>query len=337
MGPWIAGGWVGVDLFFVISGFLVAGLLFRELRDTGCVAPVHFLIRRGFKIYPAFYFMLVVSLLLARGTHPPGARILSELFFIQNYIGGLWNHTWSLAVEEHFYLLLALLFAPLTAARARVYVSLRSVLVSYLLIATVCLVLRLHLAISQPYDHSTHLFPTHLRIDSLFFGVLLSYLNCFHDSALRRFVGRVRIPLVLVSIALLSIPVLLPLGRNAFLSTYGLTLIAWGSGGLLLLAHYADIGDGWIVRGLARVGADSYSIYLWHMPVLLWLVPLTVGTAGLGVSYTWMMIVYVLAALVGGMWHARLIEWPMLRARDRYFPSRTKAGPVAQSPKQVFA
>src|SRR5262245_52834501 len=181
MAPWMAGGWAGVDLFFVISGFLVGGLLFRELRDRGTVASGHFLIRRGFKIYPAFYFMLACTLVpvLAVGVERPVDRIVSELFFLQSYTSGLWRHTWSLAVEEHFYLLLALLFAVATAGRMRAYFGLRSVLGLYVVTAAVCLLLRIRLSTSLSYSHMTHLFATHLRLDSLFFGVLLSYVQCF--------------------------------------------------------------------------------------------------------------------------------------------------------------
>ncbi len=55
-------GWVGVDLFFVLSGFLVSGLLFREYQQDGQLLPGRFLIRRGFKIYPQFYLLVVVTI-----------------------------------------------------------------------------------------------------------------------------------------------------------------------------------------------------------------------------------------------------------------------------------
>jgi len=333
MAPWIAGGWAGVDLFFVISGFLVAGLLFRELRDRGCVSPGHFLIRRGFKIYPAFYFMLVCTFLANadHGMDQPSARIISEVLFLQSYISSVWNHTWSLAVEEHFYLLLALLFALLTVGRTRAYLRVSTVLGLYALIASACLVLRLRISVSQPYGHMTHLFPTHLRVDSLFLGVLLSYLQCFHEPALRRLVERFRLPLAVVSTALLSIPFLLPLERNAFLTTVGLTLIAWGSGGLVLLAYYADLSGSRFVRGLARVGRDSYSIYLWHMPVLVWMVPLILAAMRTEVSYPVAIVVYVVASVLFGAWLARTIEHPMVRLRDRLFPPGDSPVPLAAS------
>src|ERR671924_64261 len=84
---WQRGGWVGVDLFFVLSGFLVSGLLFREYLRHGTVHVGRFLARRGLKIYPAFYCFLLASLaaLVCRKGWPPARRVVGELLFVQNY------------------------------------------------------------------------------------------------------------------------------------------------------------------------------------------------------------------------------------------------------------
>src|SRR5207248_2040034 len=109
---WSRGGWLGVDLFFVLSGFLVSGLLFREQEKFGTIQAKRFLIRRGFKIYPAFWLLIVVTqaAALVGPPHRFRASTVTELLFLQNYSSSLWNHTWSLAVEEHFYFLLVMLF-----------------------------------------------------------------------------------------------------------------------------------------------------------------------------------------------------------------------------------
>ena len=110
-------GWVGVDLFFVLSGFLVSNLLFQEYKQTQTVKPIRFLIRRGFKIYPLFYIMIFLLFFIESHLNPQyydiyKARLFNEVLFIQNYHYDvtLIGHTWSLAVEEHFYFALALLF-----------------------------------------------------------------------------------------------------------------------------------------------------------------------------------------------------------------------------------
>ena len=118
MRTWTRGGWVGVDLFFVLSGFLVSGLLFREYQHKGTISIGRFLIRRGLKIYPAFYFLLAVTVVQTvsrKGTSAISLpAVVAECLFVQNYGPSMLQHSWSLAVEEHFYLLCSLLIFFLT-------------------------------------------------------------------------------------------------------------------------------------------------------------------------------------------------------------------------------
>ena len=84
---WRRGGWVGVDLFFVLSGFLISGLLFSEHKAMGGISFKHFLIRRGFKIYPSFYIMMIVTFLfISRKQIIPTSSLIPWFSFIQNYI-----------------------------------------------------------------------------------------------------------------------------------------------------------------------------------------------------------------------------------------------------------
>src|SRR6187402_2932519 len=95
-------GWIGVDLFFVLSGYLVSGLLFEEYMRTKHLRVGRFLWRRALKIYPAFWVMLLATLIVASFGFTPNISIdglVGELFFIQNYVGNIWMHTWTLAVE----------------------------------------------------------------------------------------------------------------------------------------------------------------------------------------------------------------------------------------------
>ncbi len=116
---WMHGGGLGVDLFFVLSGFLVSGLLFSEYKRHGNLSVKQFYLRRGWKIYPAFYCLLAVSYVchwLVVGTKMRDRPFFTELLFIQCYQQAYWNHTWTLAVEEHFYILLPLLLLLLVRA-----------------------------------------------------------------------------------------------------------------------------------------------------------------------------------------------------------------------------
>lgn len=178
-------GWIGVDLFFVLSGFLVSGLLFKEYKKTSAIKPLHFLARRGFKIYPLFYTFLVITILaflalelIGRESDLNIHRMLFEVLFVQNYFGGVWNHTWSLAVEEHFYILLSLVLY-LLARSARL--SNKNFMVIGL-IGVICFVITIRFFtwhFNVTHSFGAH-FPTHLRLDSLLFGVLISYF--FHYS-----------------------------------------------------------------------------------------------------------------------------------------------------------
>src|ERR1700732_285133 len=105
---WIGkAGWMGVDLFFVLSGFLISGLLFAEYKKNRSINWKRFLIRRGLKLYPAFYVFLLATFLTQLGFKQVSglSNYLGEIFYVQNYGPYIWSHTWSLAVEEHFYIL----------------------------------------------------------------------------------------------------------------------------------------------------------------------------------------------------------------------------------------
>ncbi len=135
----------GVDLFFVLSGFLISGLLFSEFQKSGEIRVGRFLVRRAFKIYPAFYFLFFFSTIgffvLSHGHLPATNKVIGEATFTQNYVDSLWGYTWSLAVEEHFYLFLPLLL--LAMSRIWPQTRFRSLPVISLIFSIVCLSLRL--------------------------------------------------------------------------------------------------------------------------------------------------------------------------------------------------
>src|SRR6266436_3874649 len=87
-------GWVGVDLFFVLSGFLISGLLFSEYKTRNSISFKRFFIRRGLKIYPAFYLFLLLTGItgeLVFRSHPKSVQYLHEIFFVMNYEHGVWD------------------------------------------------------------------------------------------------------------------------------------------------------------------------------------------------------------------------------------------------------
>jgi len=325
---WMRCGWTGVDLFFVLSGFLVSGLLFEEYKKYHKIDLLRFFIRRGLKIYPAFYVFLAVSTILfwAQGRPLPHVRqYLDELFYIQNYYPRIFEHTWSLAVEEHFYLLIGFLVLLFSRIRGdnpfRFFVTIAKALG----VAILCF--RVIHAYHVPYTHLTHLYPTHLRMDSLFFGVLLSYFHHFRHEQVQDLVKNNTKVLLVVSLLLLA-PALRWSLFDPFMHSFGFTFLYLGYGGLLLLAVYCvddkKIMDMKIFRFMARIGVYSYSIYLWH--ILL---------ARVFKYFVWPahahyflfscinLFIYIVGSVGLGIIMSLAIEMPLLHLRDKLFPSRS--------------
>lgn len=322
VGCWHRCGWVGVDLFFVLSGFLVSGLVFEEWRRTGKFAAGRFLIRRGFKIYPAFYVLWLLVFLdqwaSNRGFDP--ARLLSEFLFLQNYWQAEWRHTWSLAVEEHFYLGLALLcWLRVRAGAGGANPFLPIVWLGGGLLI-LCPLLRWQASSAGTFELMRNLFPTHLRIDSLMFGVILSWLWTFQRGWLEPRVVPRRIELTILGVTLLVPTLVFSLEQDRWMHVIGFSHFALGGALLVLVAATArSIPPGIGVRAVAKIGFYSYSIYLWHLPVVRMLDATLTQKLG---PNTWL-LVYLASSIGVGIVLGRLIEWPALQLRDRWFP---KAG-----------
>lgn len=319
---WERMGWIGVDLFFVLSGFLVSGLLFKEYQSTGKIDVLLFLIRRGFKIYPGYYFLLLFTILVYFYVFKiafSARAIFEQIFFVQNYFFLLWDHTWSLAVEEHFYFLLVLFL--LWCSRRRTADPFFDLPKAFVFLALGCLVLRVQNSIQNPqFGAQLHLFLTHLRIDSLMFGVVLSYAHHFHQEKFRQWVVAHKGWIAGLSAIMLTPVFIFELPDTPFIYTYGLTLNYLGLGGMMMVFLYAvHIPEGQL-NGLAKTGFFSYSIYLWHFPILRWVMPKMIEWTGItNTSLLVLIIIYFSMTISVGIWVARLIEIPCLRYRDRVF------------------
>lgn len=334
---WNQGGWVGVDLFFVLSGFLVSGLLFTEFKSRGHLGIGRFYMRRGWKIYPPFFALIATTVVVDLITRRPipAAALASEVFFFQSYVPGLWHHTWSLAVEEHFYIMLPLTLAVILRWNGGSSTPLRPILLVAAAAVAASPAARLINASLRPsYDNHTHLFASHLRLDALLLGVAISYGYHFHSSGFARMLTRWRKILILAGVVLLLPAFVLPLETTPYVHTLGLSVFAIASGMLLVGVLLLDIPRRPAVTLPATLGAFSYSVYLWHKPVLVWGPRIIEDVFGAQMNYVGQLVLYFGGSFAVGIVMARLVEVPALRLRDRWFPSRSP-GAIEATPRHT--
>ncbi len=325
------GGWIGVDLFFVLSGFLISGLLFSEYQRFGRIDVVRFLIRRGFKIYPAFYVFMGITAIhweLFHGYVP--RRILSDLFFVQDYFPHIWPHGWTLAVEEQFYLLLPLLLLVMIARSGNKKNPFGGIPWTFVILSVGCLTLRTVAVLRGAPLHEIQ-FPAQNRFDSLFAGVALGYYRHFHPGLFRR---AARKPLWAPGLAVLT-PAFVLANSDSFMNTIGVTMLYVGFGCLLVWAVDRQPSRNPGARALAWTGRFSYSIYLWHFALKD---ALFSGPPDLA-SF----LLFLAVSIAFGAAMSRLVEIPALRLRDRFFPARTPLPPdvagaeASGAPRQSLA
>ncbi len=251
--------WVGVDLFFVLSGFLLGGILLRNRE-----APWYFSTfygRRFLRIVPLYAVCVVGFFLLFRSSQSP----LPLIFFVQNIqwgIAGIFGSsdeitpTWSLAVEEQFYLVLPLL---IILCPPRV---LPKVLLALILAAPAVRAV-LHAA---GYRHAAYEFMP-ARMDALFAGVLVAWAYRQPGLIARRR-GTV---LALTAAAGAVVVAIVAAGQDVldwWMAVPGYSAVAIFFAGIVALVASGKERGGIVVWALSRAGLGAYSIYLFHMPVL---------------------------------------------------------------------
>lgn len=303
-------GGYGVDLFFVLSGFLVGGLLMKEYKQTRSLRVRNFIFRRGLKIWPAYYFFILME--VVGHAHPLKTFLWQNLLHIQNFAGSAILHSWSLAVEEHFYLALALGMGWMVRRQwtpQRMLTLFAIVMVLGLAIRTACYFTLGAEAAQQQ---------TQNRLDGLVFGVSLALLFHFFPEKFKS-ISRPTIPLVLILI--LAVLFVATVQNPAILSTIGYTIVYLGAGAFLLLvySHSGRVRDWLIYRFIAVIGVYSYGIYLYHSSVRK---PSLSLAMHIPASLQWpvLMLAQFSAAILLGAAMTLVVEWPLLRYRDHILP-----------------
>lgn len=347
----VAGGFVGVDVFFVLSGYLITGLLAAELRQTGRIRLADFYARRLRRLLPALLFMVLGTMaaavvLLAPseqvGQAPDAAAAVLWLgnlhfafrdldYFGQDATASLFLHTWSLGVEEQFYLawpvLLLLFLGQIRIRRGAYPLASPSVLRWWLLLVVVA---SLSSAIAFTYEEPSRAYflPTSRAWQFAFGALAFTW-----PARAMRASGQPAIPtgrlwmaagwigLALVAFTALRIDGLTPYpGYWAVLPSIGTALIlASGS-----RPHPAGVGTMLSLAPLQGLGRLSYGLYLWHWPVLLLgrtIVPADSAAATIALV--------VVAALLAALSY-RIVERPIRLSRAlKSRPAHTIAGATA--------
>jgi peptidoglycan/LPS O-acetylase OafA/YrhL len=305
-------GWAGVDLFFVLSGFLLGNLVLKEQARTGRFDGRRFTARRLLKLWPVLYVFLAVHALA--GDEPVASYLWQNALHVQNYAGTSLSHLWSLAVEEHYYLGLALLF-PLFARRRFSPRVLATVLVGVLVAA---LALRIWGAAHGVSDVRLQ-WRTHFRFDSITAGVLLALVSVHWPE---RFALLHRRRRLLLGVLVLGTVHLMTVGKQGPLgTTVGFTVAYLTAAALLLLVYRAQ----WVTRArvisvpMAMLGRYSYGIYIWHIFAAHTVLSLLPGPEPTGAAAQ---VVEYAAAVGVGVLATLAVEKPVLQLRDRLLPAK---------------
>lgn len=279
--PGFKGGFVGVDIFFVLSGYLITGNLLREIKHTGRIKFREFYARRIRRLLPASLFVLLITLIAAVFCFPPlllpglavdissagfyGSNIDFAIratdYFAASTIPSPVLHFWSLGVEEQFYLFWPLIMALATIRRRNQV--LKVFIVALVVFSSSLTFANWLLPRNQPWAFFS--FPT--RAWELILGALLASMAQWVvklPRAMAAFAGLAGIGLVLISGLTQDDPQSFP-GFPALTPTLGalLIILAGSTKNLTLPSKILAL------RPLQLMGKISYSLYLWHWPVLV--------------------------------------------------------------------
>ncbi len=345
--PLQTGAYFGVELFFVLSGFLIGGILLRAIGDAGSFAPADlrsFWLRRWFRTLPNYFLFVALNaalwLFFPGFAEPPGSPppVGSYLVFLQNLAEPMpkfFGISWSLAVEEWFYLTFpAVLFFLLRSLRHKA----RAVWLAILFFALAPVLLRALQQSAGDWDDGLRKIVL-LRLDSVMYGVAAAAVSFFHPA----WWPRLR-PLVWPGLALLAgvffFFQMVPdsdqfLVDHAFLRAGLFPVTSLGC--MLLLPWFCEVRTrgGAFCFAVTRISRWSYSMYLCHAPLMFlisscwkhffpdnrWL-PVKGGV--------WLAAVFALSALL-----FRFFEKPMMDLRDRPFFRPRKSARQALGPAAV--
>jgi len=327
-------GWSGVDLFFVLSGYLIGGQLFAAQASGKNITLAGFYARRCLRTLPNYYAVLAVYCVLAAWFGSPApAPLWKFLSFTQNVgIPSAFTPSWSLCVEEQFYLLFPII--ALSLARTNKPAAVVSMFGGVLILEAV---LRAGVwlgtrpdTLPEPGALAAYMgglyYPTWCRLDGIALGVGLAALKCFRPAIWQRLMEKGNL-LLLASLAFLGISVLAFWTRYSLLgSSLGFTFLSFS---FALLTASALSARGLLARfripGAQTLAMLSYSIYLTHSLAIEAAAFLT-ANAGLSLQSAPGVVLAGITMAVFAALLYQTVERPGLALRDRLLSARKSYG-----------
>ncbi len=315
-------GWIGVDLFFVLSGYLIGGQLLAPLARGERLDVPRFFRRRALRILPAYFVVLAVYVLLpSRREWPEMPPLWKFLCFVQNiglHGGTAFSHAWSLCVEGQFYLALPFLLVWLVRRRqAGVVVGCGAVLAGLALRGILAFLHPGATGVSGQAYQTLIYYPTWTRLDPLVFGAGLAAVEQFRPRWWACWLGSAR---------WLWVPALAAIAYGLSLSEADTTIVSseWqfplvgaGMAGLLLCAVSTRLPFRHVaVPGATFVASIAYSVYLSHKLTMHW-VGSVCAAHGLALTSPAAILMNLAAMLLVGTLLFLAVERPFLLWRRR--------------------
>jgi peptidoglycan/LPS O-acetylase OafA/YrhL len=342
----LPGGSLGVDAFFVLSGFLITTLLVEEWQQRGSISLRHFYLRRALRLFPGLFTLLVLYGLTSWWTLPPMdavehyREILVAGCYISNWhtlhgvaMSGL-GHTWSLSAEEQFYLLwpaaLCVLLA-LQVPRQRVMQ-----LVAVGIVACVLLRIGIYQAHrGSPSEKEAAIMRMCVgldtRADSLLVGCLVGLVvTAGALSELQRHRRAISAAALLAALGLAYLALFSTQTQTAYFhGLFTLVAIMVASVIVHMLTTPSRIAALLLENApVVGVGRISYGVYLYHMLIIYWMRP-----AGLGWRHPGTITAVALLSVAAALASYYGIERPCLRLKDRFGHRRSAATPANPAPR----
>nr|WP_100764548.1 acyltransferase [Leptospira ellisii]PJZ94523.1 hypothetical protein CH379_02220 [Leptospira ellisii] len=332
----------GVDCFFVLSGFLIYGNLFREFERSGDIRFRDFYLKRSFRIFPAYYFaffiiFIIKNILLYRFTQNPASADPEWIRMLQNDVGKAWisalylsdlfefqftSVDWSLSVEEHFYL-----FCPVLSLYLLKRFGFRGRMTAYGILILTAFCVRSYMAFRN--DPMTNFF-FFSKFDCLVAGMATYEIYERISGRTSDFSGRI-LYLCLIPSFLICYFLAHSFHKDslsALILRPNLLSIAFGILLLILLQKKPNPFTGFFsFRGFRPIARVSYTIYLWHfilMPVTISIAHKFFKSGILEAHYTIAScIAFIINFLIAWVLYLS-IERPFLKRKDRLFGNEKK-------------